>query len=50
VSPDDFLASRWRILALLFAVRAGMGLQYQAVEALSPLFMASRSASPISGS
>jgi MFS family permease len=34
------LSNRWSILALLFAVRAGMGLQYQAVAALSPLFMA----------
>jgi MFS family permease len=30
---------RWFVLALLFLVRAGMGLQYQAVGALSPLFM-----------
>jgi MFS family permease len=33
------LASRWFVLVLLFAVRAGMGLQFQAVGALSPLFM-----------
>jgi nitrate/nitrite transporter NarK len=33
------LSNRWSILALLFAVRTGMGLQYQAVAALSPLFM-----------
>jgi hypothetical protein len=31
--------SRWTILGLLFAVRTGMGLQYQVVAALSPLFM-----------
>jgi len=34
------LSDRWSILALLFAVRTGMGLQYQVVAALSPLFMA----------
>ena len=34
------LSNRWSILVLLFAVRTGMGLQYQAVAALSPLFMA----------
>jgi MFS family permease len=34
------LSNRWSILALLFAVRMGMGLQYQAVAALSPLYMA----------
>jgi MFS family permease len=33
------LSNRWGILALLFAVRTGMGLQYEAVAALSPLFM-----------
>jgi MFS family permease len=33
------LSSRWSILALLFAVRTGMGLQYQAVAALSPILM-----------
>ena len=34
------LSSRWSILVLLFAVRTGMGFQYQIVAALSPLFMA----------
>ncbi|MFI5011945.1 MAG: nitrate/nitrite transporter [Hyphomicrobiales bacterium] len=34
------LSNRWSILALLFAVRTGMGIQYEAVAALSPLFMA----------
>ena len=34
------LSNRWSILALLFAVRTGMGLQYQAVAALSPMLMA----------
>jgi MFS family permease len=34
------LSNRWSILALLFAVRTGMGFQYQIVAALSPLFMA----------
>ncbi|MFM9942435.1 MAG: CynX/NimT family MFS transporter [Hyphomicrobiaceae bacterium] len=33
------LTNRWAVLALLFAVRTGMGLQFQAVPALSPLFM-----------
>jgi len=33
------LSNRWSILALLFAVRTGMGLQYEIVPALSPLFM-----------
>jgi MFS family permease len=33
------LSNRWSILALLFAVRTGMGIQYQAVAALSPLYM-----------
>jgi nitrate/nitrite transporter NarK len=31
--------NRWTILGLLFAVRTGMGLQYQTVAALSPMFM-----------
>src|ERR1700730_17301867 len=34
------LSNRWSILALLFAIRTGMGLQYEVVAALSPLFMA----------
>jgi MFS family permease len=34
------LSNRWSILVLLFAVRTGMGFQYQIVAALSPLFMA----------
>lgn len=33
------MSSRWTILALLFLVRTGMGLQFQAVPALSPLFL-----------
>ena len=33
------LSNRWGILAPLFAVRTGMGAQYEAVAALSPLFM-----------
>lgn len=39
------LSNRWSILALLFAVRTGMGLQYEAVAALSPLFMSDLSLS-----
>jgi MFS family permease len=38
------LASRWSVLALLFAVRTGMGIQFQAVGALSPLWMSDLSA------
>src|SRR5262249_44549868 len=34
------LSNRWSILALLFAVRSVMGIQYEAVAALAPLFMA----------
>ena len=34
------LSSRWAILALLFAVRMSIGLQYQTVGTLSPLFIA----------
>lgn len=34
------LSDRWSVLALLFAVRTGMGVQYQAVAALSPFLMA----------
>lgn len=34
------LSNRWTVLALLFAVRTGMGIQYETVAALSPLFMA----------
>ncbi|HEX2114447.1 MAG TPA: MFS transporter [Alphaproteobacteria bacterium] len=33
------LSNRWLVLTLLFAVRTGMGIQYQAVAALSPLYM-----------
>jgi MFS family permease len=33
------ITSRWIILSLLFVVRTGMGIQYQAVAALSPLLM-----------
>lgn len=33
------LANRWAMLALLFCVRTGMGIQYQVVAALSPIFM-----------
>ncbi|HXV24773.1 MAG TPA: MFS transporter [Alphaproteobacteria bacterium] len=33
------LSSRWSILALLFGVRMGIGLQYQVVGTLSPLFI-----------
>ena len=33
------LTNRWSILALLFAVRIGFGIQFQAVSALSPLFL-----------
>ena len=39
------MTNRWSILALLFAVRTGMGVQYQVVAALSPLFMADLSLS-----
>src|SRR5262249_36322994 len=39
-SGGAMLSNRWSILVLLFAVRTGMGLQYQVVAALSPLFMA----------
>lgn len=35
------LTNRWAVLALLFAVRTGMGLQFQAVPALSPLYLQS---------
>ena len=34
------LQNRWSILALIFLVRVGMGLQFQAVPALAPLFLA----------
>src|SRR5512134_2267382 len=34
------LSSRWAVLALLFAVRMSIGLQYQTVGTLSPLFIA----------
>lgn len=34
------LSNRWTVLALLFAVRTGMGFQFQAVPSLSPLFLA----------
>jgi MFS family permease len=34
------LSNRWGILGLLFAIRLGVGLQYELVAALSPLFMA----------
>ncbi len=34
------LSNRWSVLALLFAVRTGIGLQYQVVGTLSPLFIA----------
>ena len=33
------LQNRWHILALLFLVRVGMGLQFQTVPALAPLFL-----------
>ena len=33
------LTNRWMVLALLFAVRTGMGIQYQAVAAVSPLLI-----------
>ncbi len=33
------MTNRWAVLALLFAVRTGMGVQFQAVPALAPLFM-----------
>lgn len=33
------LINRWSMLALLFAVRTGMGIQYQEVAALSPLYL-----------
>jgi MFS family permease len=33
------LANRWAILALLFAVRCGMGFQFQSVPALAPLLI-----------
>jgi MFS family permease len=33
------ISNRWAILALLFAVRTGMGVQFQAVPALSPLYI-----------
>ena len=33
------MTSRWAILTLLFLVRTGMGFQFQAVPALSPLFL-----------
>ena len=33
------LSNRWCVLALLFAVRTGMAIQFQAVPALSPLFL-----------
>lgn len=33
-------AARWRVLALLFTVRTAMAFQFQAVGALSPLFVA----------
>ncbi len=33
------LTNRWAVLALLFAVRTGMGFQFQSVPALSPLFL-----------
>ncbi len=35
----QMITNRWFILSLLFAVRTGMGIQYQAVAALSPLLM-----------
>src|SRR3954466_11292071 len=31
--------NRWAILALLFAIRAGMGFQFEVVPALSPAFI-----------
>jgi MFS family permease len=34
------MANRWSILILLFAVRTGIGLQYQVIGSLSPLFIA----------
>ncbi|MEZ5817460.1 MAG: MFS transporter [Hyphomicrobiaceae bacterium] len=33
------MTSRWSILVLLFLVRTGMGFQFQAVPAMSPLFL-----------
>ena len=35
------MAIRWRVLALLFTVRAAMGIQFQAIGALSPVVMES---------
>ncbi|MFD2857382.1 hypothetical protein ACFSZS_25305 [Seohaeicola zhoushanensis] len=35
------LHNRWIILALLFLVRAGMGVQFQLVPSLAPLFIES---------
>jgi hypothetical protein len=32
------LSNRWSILAMLFAVRAGRGLQYEVLATLLPLF------------
>jgi predicted MFS family arabinose efflux permease len=33
------LTNRWSVLALLFVIRIGFGIQFQAVSALSPLFL-----------
>jgi hypothetical protein len=33
------LTNRWHVLALLFAVRVGLGVQFQAVPALAPFFL-----------